>query len=152
MWKLLDTHEQNWLGSLPMTASHTIDGVSFYQCHAAPSAIARYIPPGAPEREWNQLFSDISADFILLGHTHIQMDQIIAGKRFVNPGSVGQPKPQGQMAQYAVWREEELHLKSVSYNYEKTQSKIRSLPLDADVIEELCWILEHGTLEGFKRE
>jgi diadenosine tetraphosphatase ApaH/serine/threonine PP2A family protein phosphatase len=97
-----------------------------------------------------RLFQEVEAEFILLGHTHIQMDHLIAGRRFVNPGSVGQPKPRGQMAQYAIWLDGEVHLKSVSYNYQKTQSKIRSLPLEPDVIEELCWILEHGTLDGFR--
>jgi putative phosphoesterase len=150
MWKLLDGKEQSWLANLPMTASQTIDGVTFYQCHAAPTMISRYLPPETPERDWRQLFGDVFADFILLGHTHIQMDQIIAGRRFVNPGSVGQPKPQGQMAQYAVWQDGDVHLKSVSYNHQKTQSKIRALPLEPDVIDELCWILEHGTLQGFK--
>jgi hypothetical protein len=44
----------------------------------------------------------------------------------------------------------EVHLKAVSYNYHKTQSKIRALPLESDVIEQLCWILENGTLQGFR--
>ena len=150
MWKLLDANEQNWLAALPMTKSHTIQGTTFYQCHAAPNMISRYLPPETAEEDWERLFQNIAADFILLGHTHIQMDEIVASHRFVNPGSVGQPKPRGQMAQYAVWEDGEVHLKVVSYNYHKTQSKIRALPLESDVIEQLCWILEHGTLQGFR--
>jgi protein phosphatase len=112
--------------------------------------ILRYLPPETAEEDWERLFQNVAADFILLGHTHIQMDEIVASHRFVNPGSVGQPKPRGQMAQYAVWEDGEVHLKAVSYNYYKTQSKIRALPLESDVIEQLCWILEHGTLQGFR--
>lgn len=32
---------------------------------------------------------EIKEDVILLGHTHVYDDQIICGKRFINPGSVG---------------------------------------------------------------
>ena len=150
MWKLLDASEQDWLAGLPMTRSQKIDGVAFFQCHAEPQTISRYLPPDTPEQEWDRLFAKVAADFVLLGHTHIQMDEIISGHRFLNPGSVGQPKPRGQMAQYAVWQDGEVHLKAASYNYQETQSKIRSLALDSDVIEQLCWVLEYGTLQGFK--
>jgi predicted phosphodiesterase len=107
--------------------------------------ISQYLPPETPEQEWDRLFAKVAADFVLLGHTHIQMDEIISGHR-----SAGQPKPRGQMAQYAVWQDGEVHLKAVSYNYPETQSKIRSLALESEVIEQLCWILEYGTLQGFK--
>lgn len=150
MWKLLDKEEQAWLADLPMTSSRTVQGVTFYHCHAAPNAISLYLPPQTPRKNWEERFEHVTADFVLLGHTHIQMDRVIAGQRFVNPGSVGQPKPHGKMAHYAVWEDGEVHLKAVSYDYQKTQSRIRKLPLDAGVIEELCWILEYGTLEGFR--
>jgi putative phosphoesterase len=149
MWKVLDEEKQAWLAALPRTHYKTLGGTTFFQCHAAPKMISEYLPPETPPSRWNDLFQGIAADFVLLGHTHIQSDQRIDGHRFLNPGSVGQPKPRGTMAQYATWTDGHIHLKQVPYAYQKTQAKIRSLPLDQDVIEKLCWILEHGNLEGF---
>ena len=37
------------------------------------------------------LFADVDADVVVCGHTHIQFDRKIAGKRVVNSGSVGRP-------------------------------------------------------------
>ena len=37
------------------------------------------------------LFADVDADVVVCGHTHMQFDRTIAGKRVVNSGSVGSP-------------------------------------------------------------
>jgi putative phosphoesterase len=37
------------------------------------------------------LFADVDADVVVCGHTHMQFDRTIAGKRVVNSGSVGMP-------------------------------------------------------------
>lgn len=39
------------------------------------------------EREFDDL-SRIEADFVLHGHTHVARDEVIAGKRVVNPGAL----------------------------------------------------------------
>jgi putative phosphoesterase len=149
MWQLLTEQEQQWLAELPRTFRRTIAECRFFLCHAAPNAITLYLPPQTPAEHWANLFGQINADLILLGHTHLQMDQVMGSQHFLNPGSVGQPKPRGQMAQYAIWKDGEIHLKDVSYDYTTTQDKIRALPLTKIVQDALCWILEHGNPDGF---
>ena len=151
MWTLLDEREQKWLAELPITRTHLVDGVSFYQCHATPRRISEYITRETTESEWLELFQDVAADIVLLGHTHLQIERQLDGRRFVNPGSAGQAKPRGSIAQYAVWQDGAVYLKSVPYDYEKTQAKLRSLPLEPQITEELCWVLEYGGLHGYRR-
>jgi putative phosphoesterase len=149
MWQILNEDEQRWLAELPITLEKTVAGHRFHLFHAAPQQLTLYLPPQTPANRWIQLFGQIDAEFFLLGHTHMQMDFAIDGRRFVNPGSVGQPKPRGQMAHYGVWEDGEIHLKAVSYEYTKTQDKIRALPLARDIQERLCWILENGNLDAY---
>jgi predicted phosphodiesterase len=44
-----------------------------------------------PEDQISFLFEDVDADVIVCGHTHLQFDRTIGGKRVVNAGSVGAP-------------------------------------------------------------
>ena len=37
------------------------------------------------------LFDDVDADVVVCGHTHMQFERTIAGKRVLNSGSVGMP-------------------------------------------------------------
>lgn len=44
-----------------------------------------HIPPHKP----------VMAEFLLHGHTHVPRDEIIAGTRFLNPGTLGKPNKGG---------------------------------------------------------
>ena len=44
-----------------------------------------------PEERIAFLFADVDADVVVCGHTHMQFDRVVAGKRVVNSGSVGMP-------------------------------------------------------------
>ena len=37
------------------------------------------------------MFAGVTAPLIVCGHTHVQFDRSVAGKRIVNAGSVGMP-------------------------------------------------------------
>ena len=37
------------------------------------------------------IFDGVDADVVVCGHTHMQFDRTIAGKRVINSGSVGMP-------------------------------------------------------------
>lgn len=150
MWQLLNDDEVRWLGDLPKTLQKEIAGERFYLCHAVPEQLTTYMPPQTAAVRWVEMFGEVQADTVLLGHTHLQMDRFTDNKRFVNPGSIGQPKPRGQMAHYGVWQDEVIHLRATTYDYIKTQDKIRALPLPQDVVDQLCWILECGNLDAFR--
>ena len=60
-------------------------------CHATPRNDLDILTENTPEEQVAFLFADVDADTVVVGHTHIQFDREIAGKRVVNSGSVGAP-------------------------------------------------------------
>lgn len=60
-------------------------------CHATPHNDVDIFTERTPEERIAFLFADVDADVVVCGHTHMQFDRTIAGKRVVNSGSVGAP-------------------------------------------------------------
>jgi putative phosphoesterase len=60
-------------------------------CHATPRNDLDIFTERTPEERIAPLFADVDADVIVCGHTHMQFDRTIAGKRVINSGSVGAP-------------------------------------------------------------
>lgn len=60
-------------------------------CHATPRNDLDIFTERTPEEQIAFLFADVDADTVVCGHTHVQFDREIAGKRVVNSGSVGAP-------------------------------------------------------------
>jgi predicted phosphodiesterase len=86
-----------WLGALPPTL--VLDGV-FY-CHASARNDEEIFTELTPDDRVAPLFAGVGEDTIVCGHTHMQFDRFVAGKRIVNSGSVGMSydEPHG-----AYWR------------------------------------------------
>jgi putative phosphoesterase len=76
-----------FLHDLPTTAKI---GRTLY-CHASPRNDLDIFTERTPEERIAFLFADVDADVVVCGHTHMQFDRRIAGKRVVNAGSVGRP-------------------------------------------------------------
>jgi putative phosphoesterase len=76
-----------FLYGLPPTVQ--IDRVLF--CHATPRNDVDVFTELTPEERIAPLFADVDADVVVCGHTHMQFERMIAGKRVINSGSVGMP-------------------------------------------------------------
>lgn len=60
-------------------------------CHATPRNDMDIFTERTPEERIAFLFETVDADVVVCGHTHMQFDRTIAGKRVINSGSVGKP-------------------------------------------------------------
>ena len=76
-----------FLHDLPATVQ--IDRVLY--CHASPRNDVDIFTERTPEERIAFLFADVDADVVVCGHTHMQFERTIAGKRVINSGSVGRP-------------------------------------------------------------
>jgi putative phosphoesterase len=76
-----------FLHDLPPTAQ--IGDVLY--CHASPRNDLDIFTEQTPEERIAFLFADVDADVVVCGHTHMQFERMIAGKRVINSGSVGRP-------------------------------------------------------------
>ena len=64
---------------------------SVLYCHATPRNDVDIFTERTPEDRLVAIFEGVDADVVVCGHTHMQFDRTIAGKRVLNSGSVGMP-------------------------------------------------------------
>jgi putative phosphoesterase len=79
--------QRAFLHGLPPTAE--IDRVLYV--HASPRNDVDIFTERTPEERIAFLFADVDADVVVCGHTHMQFERTIAGRRVINSGSVGMP-------------------------------------------------------------
>ncbi len=65
-------------------------------CHGSPRSDIELVTPGTPEERFTELCAGVDERVIVSGHTHLQFDRTVAGRRSVNPGSVGLPYHEGR--------------------------------------------------------
>jgi protein phosphatase len=142
---LLNFGQKHFLRSLPAYAETQRGSTRFYLCHAIPSdPLFGYCE--ADSAQWLAEVENIEADIILVGHTHVPAVRSIGSCLVVNPGSLGQPKTGGSDAHYAVWEDGKVELKSCPYPVESVVAKVRAMPIDAGLREELITILYTGNI------
>ena len=80
------------IASWPGTCEVEIDGIGrAFFCHATARNDREIFNDATPDDEVSPMFAGVTAPLIVCGHTHVQFDRSVAGKRIVNAGSVGMP-------------------------------------------------------------
>ncbi len=144
---LISEEERAFLRALPLSISTESHGHRFYLCHATPSdPLFAYCPPESPG--WEREVHAVAPGYLLAGHTHLQFEREIYGRKIVNPGSVGQPKSGAPQAAFAIWEDGRVTLHSRPYDFEKTAEKIRRLDIPQAVAKNLVEVLQKGTLSS----
>ena len=88
----LTAEERDFLGRLPLTEEVDVEGLGrVLFCHATPRSDEEIITRGTPEDRLREALAGVEADVVVCGHVHVRYDRTVAGKRVVNPGSVGLP-------------------------------------------------------------
>jgi len=75
------------LDALPLTV--TIGGVLF--CHATPRDDTEIVLVDSPLERWADVLGGVTAETVVLGHTHMPFTRLADRRLIVNPGSVGMP-------------------------------------------------------------
>ncbi len=139
---VLSRDQIEYLASLPPMLERTVENTKFVLCHAAPSdPLYKYVPADSPQ--WEREMELVSADFLLVGHTHTPFIQSVGVSVVVNPGSLGQPKIRTPQACYAIW-ERGAVLRSTDYDIERTVGKVDRMPVPRWVRENLKAVLLTG--------
>ena len=136
---LLDENDKHFLRSMPVLSKAYLDNKTFFLAHASPKGdISKYLN----EDEIISEINEIVADYILVGHTHVQYKKDLEYTLIVNPGSVGLARDGGQ-ACYAVYEDGIITLKRIDYDVEKTISDLMKAPLTQNVKDGLKSFLLH---------
>lgn len=133
----IDEESLEYLGRLPID----VENADHFITHASKGDMFKYLKPNTDENEFS-VFDEIEQDLVFLGHTHIQMDREIDGKRFVNPGSLGQPRDGDNRAAYAVLEDEDIRFERMSYDIETVVEKM----VEKDYPERAIDILREGQI------
>ncbi|MBS3781652.1 MAG: metallophosphoesterase family protein [Candidatus Thermoplasmatota archaeon] len=116
----ISEESKDYLRELPMTES-TED---HFLTHASKDDLYKYLKPDTSEEEFEE-FKDIDQDLVFLGHTHIPMDRKINGRRYINPGSLGQPRDGDTRAAYVVLEDGEITFERLEYDIGSVVEKMR---------------------------
>jgi putative phosphoesterase len=104
LWSRARTTEANkaFLGSLPIQIRVEERKPTALLVHGSPRRINEYLYGDRPQATFERIAAAAGADVILFGHTHLPYQKSVAGKLFVNAGSVGKPKDGDPRAGYVL--------------------------------------------------
>ena len=134
------------LTAWPLTRTWEAGGTRFLLAHGTPAQplTGDIDLLTASERALAAALDGQSADFVIIGRTHIPALRKSGRTVFINPGSLGQPRHGFPDAIYGVWDDGQVQIKHLHYDHHATARKLRLLPLEAEVREQLGSILHDG--------
>ena len=136
---LLDENDKQFLKNMPVLNKAHLDGKSFFLAHASPTGdISKYLN----ENEIVNELDDIIAEYILIGHTHVQYEKKVDYNLIVNPGSVGLARDGGE-ACYAIFENGKINRKRINYDVDETIRDLKKAPLEEKIISGLTKVLLH---------
>jgi putative phosphoesterase len=92
-------HGVNW----PLTVEVSVDQLGrVVFCHGSPRSEHEILTRISPAERVSAALEGVEADLVVGGHTHVQFDRSVAGRRLVNVGSVGMPYEGRQGAFWAL--------------------------------------------------
>jgi predicted phosphodiesterase len=108
------------LSQLPGSLVLELDGLGeTLFCHASPRNDLDIVTEGTPEDRLRMLLEGVSQEVVVAGHTHMQLDLLIDGVRWVNPGSVGMPY-EGEVAAFWAVLGPDVELRRTAFDRERS--------------------------------
>ncbi|MCY3411101.1 MAG: metallophosphoesterase family protein [Candidatus Heimdallarchaeota archaeon] len=119
----------DWIKTLPLKVHLTTPHATLTLVHGDPLTIFGYIYGVTPEifeQSIKHALAQIDTEYLLVGHTHIQGEYIDdKGRRYVNPGSIGQPRDKDPRAAYAIIDLEKKENQLIRVEYDMTTTMIK---------------------------
>jgi putative phosphoesterase len=131
----LDDERLGFLAGLPDVVSLEIDrlGATLF-CHGSPRSDAEILTAISSEKRFAAAVEGVPESVVVCGHTHVQFDRTVAGKRLVNAGSVGMPYEERPGAYWALLGPE-VELRRTEYDLDAAAEAIRATGFpDADAL------------------
>lgn len=88
----ITAEQRRLIGRMPLLVDFEVAGigqVAFF--HATPRSDEEILLPTSNEARVREVLDPVTAATVVHGHSHVQDDRHVAGRRVVNPGSVGKP-------------------------------------------------------------
>ena len=99
----LSERQRNWVRSQSLSATFDVEGLGgTLFCHGSPRSDEEIVTTATPEQRFLEALSDVRHATVVCGHTHMQFDRTVQGRRMINAGSVGMPYEGEQGAYWAL--------------------------------------------------
>ena len=121
----LSDEQRSFLRNLPLR--HACDIVGLGQtlfCHATPRSDAEIFTAETPDREVEEILGGFPEPILVCGHTHMQFDRLVAGKRVANAGSVGMPYADQPGAYWVLLGADGISFEQTPYDFERAAAAI----------------------------
>jgi putative phosphoesterase len=133
-WDLLGSAHTRYLARLPVTKHVTVGDHRFFLVHGTPrDPLDEYLTADA--EGWTACLSEVDADFVCVGHTHVPFHLKLDRLQVLNPGSVGQPRDGDPRCSYAVIEDGNVEIRRVAYDIDATVRQMRQAGLGGPALE-----------------
>jgi predicted phosphodiesterase len=113
----------------PATVTVDIEGLGpVLFCHGSPRSDEEIMTAISPPARIAPMLAGVSEATVVCGHTHVQFDRSVAGKRVVNAGSVGMPYEGSPGARFGLFGPG-VELRRAAYDTESAAARIRATGL-----------------------
>ena len=122
----LDDDQRTWLAGLEFSLTVEVEGLgSVLFCHGSPRSDEEIITRLSPAERLGPMLEHVDEEVVVCGHTHVQFDRSVGGKRVVNSGSVGMPY---EAAPGAYWTliTNEIELRRTDYDLDEAAALIEA--------------------------
>ncbi len=110
----------------PATVSVAVAGVGpVLFCHGSPRSDEEILTAISPPERIVPLLASVGERTIVCGHTHVQFDRVVSGRRIVNAGSVGMPYEGSPGARFGLLGPD-IELRCTGYDTEAAAARIRA--------------------------
>ncbi|QDT17108.1 metallophosphoesterase family protein [Alienimonas californiensis] len=147
-WEELGPELLRYLARLPVCETFDLDGRETLMVHGSPrDPLDDYAPADADG--WRDRLTDVSAELVLVGHTHIPYAVAVprpdgGTTTVLNPGSVGQPRDGDPRAAYAIIEGRDVLLHRVAYDPTPVIAALRTCGLPEEAMETAEALLRTG--------
>lgn len=123
---MLSRAHRDFLNSFEPTVAVGVEVLGLVLCcHASPdSDDVPIITPATPDDVVVDALASTQANLVVAGHTHMQFDRSVSGRRMVNAGSVGMPYADQPGAYWALIGDE-VDLRRTPYDFAAAAAAIR---------------------------
>jgi predicted phosphodiesterase len=119
----LQSARRHWIETWPETATVEIPDIGqVLFCHATPRSDTEVFTRLTPEALVRPAFDGLTVQTVVCGHTHMQFERRIGGRRVCNAGSVGMPF--GAPGAYWLLMGPDIQFRHTAYDLRSAASRI----------------------------
>ncbi|HTK11391.1 MAG TPA: metallophosphoesterase family protein [Ktedonobacteraceae bacterium] len=125
--KQLTRSQRDFLAALPEQLELQVEGLGrILFCHATPRNDEEIFTPITPDERLGTLFSAVTQESVVCGHTHIQFERHIGDLHILNAGSVGMPYADQPGAYWLLLSPQGYEFRRTAYDVERAAQVIRA--------------------------